>query len=67
MCHLIAAQALLYEMGPAGPGSLFSNFAALSAASLPDIPLWPGTHCIVILAEQVAIAMMMLSTPGFLN
>ena len=67
MCRLIAAQALWYDMGLAGPGAVVALFAASSAASLPGIPQWAGTHCIVISAEQVAIAMMMSSTPGFLE
>ena len=71
MCRLIAAQALWYDMGLAGPGAVVALYAALfatsPAASLPGIPQWAGTRYIVISAEQVAIAMMMSSTPGFLE
>ena len=60
MCRLIAAQALWYDMGLAGPGAVVALFAALfaasSAASLPGIPQWAGTHCIVISADDVVNA-----------
>ena len=67
MCRLIAAQALWYEMGLVEPEAVVAHFSASSAASLPGIHQWEGTHCIVILAEQVAIAIMLSSTPGFLE
>ena len=47
---LIIVQALLYEIGWAGPGIFAALLAAASAASLPAIPQWPGIHCMVILA-----------------